>query len=454
MVKNLLQDVVPPPRRSIRNVSVPSYRKKVSTEKSFQQEKPIDSNNLDNNKEDVIFKQKKIRLSDVEMVSPLVQTKNKKWKMWLIVSFLILVLLFFVFDIFFVDAKISITPKQQNVTFNEIIKIGDLPDGIPYEIITLTKTEGKSVSATENETVEERSFGTIIIYNNHTSVSQRLVKNTRFETPEGLIYRIQDSVNVPGQTKKDGKTIPGSVEAIVYADKAGEKYNIDQTDFSIPGFKVDPNKYKAFYARSKTPISGGFIGVRKKVSNTTKESSIMELKDILIIKLSKEISDLVPDNFVMFKDAIFFEFEEVPQTNLTDSSVTINVDATARLAIFNKDLLENAIANKIVPAFNNEDVEFSGLNDLKVSIQNKDNVDIKNHGIFNLILEGRGVIWTAFPEDKIKDEIAGKPKNVLQTVLSQYSSIKEAQAVLSPFWKMSFPKNPSDINIIRVLNEG
>jgi len=58
------------------------------------------------------------------------------------------------------------------------------------------------------------------------------------------MYRIDSSVIIPGYQKVNGKIIPGSIEATVYADQAGDGYNLklaDLTgDFSIPGFKGDP----------------------------------------------------------------------------------------------------------------------------------------------------------------------------------------------------------------------
>lgn len=456
MVKNLLQDVVPPPKRSIRNVPVPSYRKKVVQPKvptrEFEEEtRPIIKGGTE--KGDLNNEQKKLRLSDVEMAPPImVQTKKARWKIWLTLIVVLIIGLAFLVGTFFARAEVLITPKQQKITVSEVIRAGDISEGVPYEIITLAKTEGKSVSATESETVEERASGTIVIYNNHNSASQRLVKNTRFETSEGLIYRIQDSITVPGQTTKDGKIVPGSIEATVYADSPGEKYNIAETDFTIPGFKGDP-KYKTFYARSKTPMTGGFIGVRKKVSESVKESTLAELKNILITKLTQEIKEQVPNNFIMFDEAVFTEFENAPQTDVTNSSVTINIKGTARVAIFDKDLLETFISDKTAPAFNNEEVEFTGITSLQATIKDKQSIDIKNHQIFDMSIEGEGIIWTVFPEDRIKSELAGNSKGILQTVFPQYSSIEEAKAKFSPFWKRSFPEDTKDISIVRVFHD-
>ena len=126
----------------------------------------------------------------------------------------------------------------------------------------------------------------MIIYNNFTSQNQKLIKNTRLETPEGLIFRIGESISIPGKKTENGKNIPGQIEIAVYADSAGDEYNIGLTDFTLPGFKNDPARYKSFYARSKTKMEGGFSGVIKTISKVELES----MKDVLEENLKKSLA--------------------------------------------------------------------------------------------------------------------------------------------------------------------
>ena len=104
-----------------------------------------------------------------------------------------------------------------------------------------------------------------MIYNKYSAEAQIFVKDTRFETPEGKIYRIDRAVTVPGMKNSGGQTVAGSVEATVYADKSGSEYNIGFSDFTIPGLKGGL-KYEKFYARSKTPMTGGMKGTVPDIS--------------------------------------------------------------------------------------------------------------------------------------------------------------------------------------------
>ena len=154
----------------------------------------------------------------------------------------------------------TITPKQ-NKTLVDAQFVAALDAGVgelTYEIMTIEKTDSKKIVAAGREEIEEKASGKIVIFNDFNTSSQRLIKNTRFETPEGLIYRINRSIVVPGQKTEDGEKVPGSIEVTVYADEAGDKFNISLTDFTVPGFKGSP-RFEKFYARSKTPMAGGFI---------------------------------------------------------------------------------------------------------------------------------------------------------------------------------------------------
>ncbi len=445
MAKNILQDVVPPNRRSIRNIPISSTRKKITAQAEVFPLK----------KESPSFVQsKKINQVSVEEMSPVHNKRKFSKKILGLVVVLFVFLFLYIFTVFFASATITITPRQQKVTLNETIKVGDTLSGIPYEVVTLSRTEGKIVSATESKTVEERASGTVIVYNTHSNTSQRLIKNTRFETPEGLIYRIRDSITVPGQTTKSGVVTPGSVEVAIFADSPGEKYNTGLTDFTIPGFKGDP-RYKAFYARSKTPMTGGFVGVRKVVATTDKEIALAELESALSDSLEKEIQTQIPDKYISYKDMIFFEFEESDQTETTDSSVKVNLKGTIKAFILDIDKLENIIASETAPALAGlGDVDFINLNNITVSVKNKSSVDILNQKPFDIMLTGEGIVVMIFPQDEIISSLLGASIDDFTVVLDTYKmAIQKADALISPFWKKTFPKDKDKIYLTKTLLE-
>ena len=87
------------------------------------------------------------------------------------------------------------------------------------------------------------------------NINYALLKHTyKSQTP--IIFRIPKTVTIPGAKLESGELIPGKLEMEVTADNAGEKYNIEPSDFTIPGFKGSP-KFEKFYAKrvfGRSPI--------------------------------------------------------------------------------------------------------------------------------------------------------------------------------------------------------
>jgi len=186
---------------------------------------------------------------------------GKRFALWSVAVVAVLFLIFS-FTGLFAGATIKITPRQEKSIIDGVFslsqeeKAGDLS----FEVMILAGEKSMDIEATEERQVDRKASGEIVVYNAHDSASQRLIKNTRFEAPDGKIYRIKDSIIVPGTSVENGEIVPGSVSATVYADEPGEDYNKGFSDFTIPGFKGSP-RYENFYARSKTEITNGFSGV-------------------------------------------------------------------------------------------------------------------------------------------------------------------------------------------------
>lgn len=128
--------------------------------------------------------------------------------------------------------------------------------GIPAKIIEkeVSVSDPFNASGRKNSSSDtsQKSKGKVTIYNNYSSDSQQLVATTRFLSTEGKLFRLVKGITVPGMSGSN----PGSVEADVIADQPGDEYNINPSDFKIPGFEGSP-KYEKFYAKSTSAMSGG-----------------------------------------------------------------------------------------------------------------------------------------------------------------------------------------------------
>ncbi len=309
----------------------------------------------------------------------------------------------------------------------------------------IKQTGSVQLRATGEKQVSTQASGIIIIYNNYNATAQRLVKNTRFETPEGLIYRITDSVTVPG---KNGST-PGSVEALVVADEAGEKYNVGLKDFTIPGFKGDP-RYTAFYAKSKPskPLAGGFEGTVKVVAEADMTKAQADIKTGATVELLKQAEAQVPQGSVFFAGANTVACVPLPQENVSSTEVLIKMECTLSAAFLDAEALSSHLAGIKVSGYQKEPVLIKDIRNL--AFTPRDGFDPSAETVsFNL--QGDAVFEWLYDEVGFGQKLAGATISDVPTITQGFPMIEKVEASIRPFWRKSFPSEAEDITIKKAI---
>ncbi len=422
MSQNSFNDIVPPKRRSIRNISRSNVPKsKVGQSYEYNNTPPIPPDRSKTN----FF---------------------SKYGTW-IISVVLLVVAVIILSLIFSYSKIIVNPKQKEVTVDGQFtalrepEIGELS----YEIMQIEKTVSKVVSATDKEQIEKKSSGKILIFNNFSSKKQRLVTNTRFETPEGLIYRINESVSIPGQKKNsDGSITPGSVEVTVYGDEPGEKYNIPLKDFTIPGFKGSP-QYSKFYARSKTPMTGGFAGERLKVEDGLFSKTKQSLEKKLREEMLNQVYTDIPSDFYFFEGGTFFNFPEPQIFDDGDNKARIESSGIVYAVIFKRKDFAQYIAQETISDYEGLPVYILSTKDLTLKKPTGEISQPWEEDSFTFSLKGTAsIVWT-FDESRLKEDLRNRPKSAVNTILKGYPAIYKAHASINPFWRQSFGNDPEKI---------
>jgi len=426
---NQFQDIVPPEKRTIRNVSkmqTTSLRRPARRTSRFSHIAP----------------QKRTSLRPV---------RPPRFGLWFIIIASSLVLLF-TFSFLFSGAKVIVQPKQ-HTTFVDAHFEASKESGIGtlvFETMRIEREDALSVAANAEDDVEIKASGKIIIFNNYDGANQRLIKNTRFETPDGLVYRINSSVVVPGRQKKDGEIVPGSIEVTVYADEAGEEYNIGLTDFTIPGFKGSP-RFDGFFARSKTPMTEGFVGTKRIVEESVMKDAQKEIQASLEKQLLVEAFAQKPEGFYLFEEALFLEYEALPSVDIDKNEVEIRERAVLYGILFDEVDFAGHIAENTIGSLDNNPVHLEDVDSLNFTILDSSNKRPWEDNSFTFTLEGDvRVVWT-FNENKLRNDLLGRSKDALPTILSGYPSIEKAEVVLRPFWQRTFPDKESKIRIEQVF---
>ncbi len=395
---------------------------------------------------------------DGDDVSIRIVDGNKKNKRTLIYAFLIFFMIVggsFVISYFMSGADLTVKPRHREPNVNATVVAYKTPKAgeLVYEIMSLDATGERQVSATGEETVVEQAKGTVLVYNKHSTEPLRLITNTRFQTADGLVFRLKESIIVPGYTRGENSEIaPGVITAEVFADQPGDQYNVGPSKFTIPGFEGSP-EFENVYGESIESMSGGFNGARFIIDEgelqTTQQALRMELRNSLLERVETE----KPAGFVVFPGAMTFTYETLPAVEYGENLATIKEKAILRIPIFAEESFATYVAAATVPGYENVPVRIADTTTLTFAYTSAttSTSNITAVDSVEFTLAGRPQIIWKYDAEALKADLAGKSKTAVPAVLGGYPAIESSSAVTRPFWKTSFPDDVKDITIIEVV---
>ncbi len=384
------------------------------------------------------------------------RAKRKRTLIAIIIAVLVLGGALFM-NILMGGAEITVYPKFKDVSVQAAFTGMKTPAAgeLGYELLTLDATGERQVAASGSEKVSERALGSIFVYNTDSKGVQRLIKNTRFESPDGLIFRIKESVEVPSATKDaKGALVPGVVTAEVFADGTGEQYNISPGRYTVPGLKGSP-QFSTVYGESNVAMAGGFEGERYLLDEaellTKKQELHLELRNSLLERLKTER----PAGFILFENAVTFTFESQPATSYGNSLATIKEKAYLHVPIFKEDEFSKYLAESTIAGYEDELVKVTSPEKLSFdyTLATTTQSDISRETQLEFMLKGTTRIVWQYDEEKLKKDLLGLSKGALPTVLSGYPSIDRAEAIVRPFWAQNFPESDKEITITTILDD-
>lgn len=324
---------------------------------------------------------------------------------------------------------------------------------LSYEIMTLEATSESQVKASGQVTVEDQARGTIEIIKS-TAGAERLIKNTRFKAPNGLVYRIDESVVVPGAVNN----IPGTIMATVFADDVGEQYNLPaDTKFSVPGFEENgfTELFNSISAVNRAPFTGGFSGLQFQIDDNELSTARQTLQIELRNKLLAQIEQEKPSDFIAFIGAVAITFNQLPAVEYGSDLVTIREQAVLQIPLFEKRAIAMYLAREAVATYAGGPVRIDNPTALTFAYSNSTTSAsiIANETSLSFSLTGRPLLIWEYDAKALARDLAGLPKTAINNAISAYTGIEGARVRITPFWQRTFPKDPEDIIIIEVLEQ-
>ncbi len=342
---------------------------------------------------------------------------------------------------YFSTARVEVTPSTISAAIQGSFTATQSSGDLPYEIITAQKVASQSVKSSGTKTVNASASGPITIYNTQAK-SQKLITNTRFATTAGLIFRIHEAVTVPAGTSAK----PGSVTVKVYADKPGDSYNVGPTSFTIPGFAGTPQASQV-YARSSSAMTGGASGSVPVVDAALEKEARDALKTALTPELSTSLESQIPFGYTLLPGASQTVFEELSSApSPTTGMVEVKEQGTVTAVVFPTAALSKAIALSVAGlGYQGEPLTLLPTSNVKLSSSDLPGTEDTS---FSFTLAGTASLAYTIDPTRIAAAVAGKTRSAAEVALTNYPEVKRAILLLRPFWRQSFPQDPSTISIV------
>jgi hypothetical protein len=378
-----------------------------------------------------------------------ISNSNTNYKGIWVFAILAILVLFFVLSLRFSRANILIELKPNVVSISEKVSLNKgSSEPFSFEIVQIPADLSKDILLDKEEKKNEKAKGKITIYNNSTNTPQTLVSQTRFETSEGLIFRVTEKVSVPGYEFIDNKKVPGMIDVLVVADETGEKYNISENiNLTIPGFK-GTEKFDNLYGKTTSNFTGGLSGTYYTLGN--KENIFSEdEKNNLKNKLNEMIRQQIPEeNYVYLNDLNILNIN-VNDSGLfsKDQNSQVKIEGTLTQVVFNKKEFINYLSKKSEFIKSGSITKFDSLS-VKI-LTNLNNEKLEDIKILDVELNGSVLVYNK-PDDKLlKEEFLGLDKNDFNLKIKENfeNLVNNAELEVAPFWIRKIPNNFNRINI-------
>ncbi|MGL5830930.1 MAG: hypothetical protein ACRCZE_02155 [Candidatus Altimarinota bacterium] len=416
-------------------------------------------------------KKKKEQKSSLVLVAP-----NKKALFSLVgVSVLIFGLISY---IALPGATLSLTPKSNVIEVTTNVTLADYdrnqaeldtrpPKMIPSYRVSTNIEKVFSYQATGKEFQGKNAQGKVLIKNT-SSNDWPLIPRTRFQTADGLVFRIDRQIVVPGGSAAN----PGTFEVNVTADPLdafdqpiGERGNlVEGTKFFLPALSAD-NQTKIF-AESVGSFDGGetsatkFISAddtaaaRAKMEVELRDAAEAELKAIIAQRNEEQSTNLqllTGNNLVDLGEMDITIPQNIEGQKLESFDVkgTVTVSGIA----YNQDELLTILNNEL-KVKKNPEKSLASVDENSITYKITENNTVAGKVTITPSIQGIEEFEISPKKEngerlikKIKDQIVGKEIQEARDFIQGLPEIEKVEISTWPAWAPTIPSVPDNIKI-------
>ncbi len=372
-----------------------------------------------------------------------------RWLMWAIAGIAIIIVGGLAL-LSFRPTTVTVVPKTRLVTLTGSSAFVARPESAPAGASSLTYVlqsfdieDSEVIAAQGVRHVENKASGSIVVFNEYSDKAIKLIKNTRFETPEGLIFRVPADVVVPG---KSGST-PGQVKVTVVADAAGEKYNVGPiARFTLPGLKSG-DMYSKVYARSAAAMLGGIVRDEPATAPGALSTAISAVRSRLATKAQETaLAQATTAGNIVFPELARITYLSLPNTSEAGSAVRIHEKAHVEMPVMKADVFAAVVAQSVAEDVLVGMVQVQPAQGFSVRVATPDSV---TYGIdpISFVLSGQILLTWNVDIAALTAALVGRESSAFETIVGGFPGIQEARVRILPPWKKTFPTNASKIKV-------
>lgn len=355
---------------------------------------------------------------------------------------LVTLLILFVFRM----TTVTVVPQSQPITFDSSAQFSAYPAAsaasgtISYIIQSNDLEDSDAVASTGTQQVETKANGEITVVNAYSSAPIKLIKNTRFQTANGLIFRAPADISIPG---KKG-SMPGTVTVTVLADAVGSQYNVGpQQRFTLPGLKSAGEEYSQVYANSSVAMTGGFSGDQPGIAPSDLDTARSAIRARLQEKMKAFIdAQNTKEGMVL---GAHLSFVDQPNTAETGGRVRVHESAHVDVVIVPSDVFASAITQAVSADASVGSVKLVRSSNFTTTIQTPPSS--WGSGPISFSLGGGGSLVSIVDTKALAQALAGRDQSAFQTIVSNFPGLQSAHARIEPFWESRFPSDPGSIHV-------
>ena len=370
---------------------------------------------------------------------------RRRW-VWILCGLCVVALAAVGLLFFFRTTTVSVVPQSQTVTFDQSAQFTAYPAAtaasgtIPYTVQTTDIEDSTVVKSSGTQHVDAKASGSITVVNNYSSSPVKLIRNTRFATASGLIFRVPADISVPGKSA----SAPGKVSVTVAADQPGGEYNIaPQTKFTIPGLQSAPAEYAQVYAYSAASTTGGFSGEQPAVAPADLSAAVGQIRASLQQKASAFADSLSTDSQTALAPRI--TFSDLPNTAEAGGSVRVHESAHVEVAVVPSDMFASAVAQTVAASASVGSVRLVPAAGYAATVA--DTSGAWGSDPLTFAISGHALLVWAVDTNALAEALAGRSEDAFQAIVSNFPGVQSAKARVEPFWESKFPSDSKDIHV-------